>query len=90
MGLRDGMRRRFARVNGFTAVLMKRRNGQSWTPEDRRYLKDEMVTLARYTPALVVFMLPGGMVMLAATAWYLDRRRKQRIAPVLSGTASAG
>jgi uncharacterized membrane protein len=71
---------RFARVEGFVRVLMKPRNGVPWTPEDRRFLREALVELARWTPAFVLFLLPGGMLLLAVYAWLLDRRHGQRTA----------
>ena len=75
-----------AEVEGLIHVLMKPRNGQPWTLEDRRFLKDELRTLARWTPALVLFLLPGTFALLPAYAWLLDRRRGLR--PTAAGTGS--
>jgi uncharacterized membrane protein len=73
-------------VEDLVRVLMKRRNGQPWTPEDRRFLREELRTLARWAPALFLFLLPGSFILLPAYAWLLDRRRGLR--PTSAGTGS--
>lgn len=67
-----------SRVQGLVGVLMKPRNGVAWTAEDRAFLRGELRALARWTPAFVLFLLPGSVVLLPAYAWLLDRRRTRR------------
>jgi hypothetical protein len=62
-------------IEGFMRLLMKRRNGNPWTVEERRALAQHLNALAKAVPALIIFSLPGGMVLLPALAWFLDRRR---------------
>ena len=59
---------------------MKRRNGQPWTPEDRAFLRAEFRRLARATPGFLIFMLPGGALLLPLYAWFLDTRTARRAA----------
>jgi uncharacterized membrane protein len=75
-----------AKVEGLVHVLMKPRNRQPWSREDREFLRSELRALARWTPALVLFMVPGSFVLLSAYAWILDRRRGLR--PTSVGTGS--
>ena len=67
-----------ARVRGLVALLMKPRNGEAWTPEDRALLRRELLALARLVPVFVLPILPGSVVLLPAYAWLLDRRRVAR------------
>jgi uncharacterized membrane protein len=69
---------RFVGARDFVGVLMKPPNGQPWTEDDRRLLRRELRTLARWTPGFVVFLLPGGMLLLIVYAHLLDRRRLKR------------
>lgn len=71
---------RLGRVQDFVRVLMKPRNGQPWTFEDRAFLRAGLRTLARWAPGFLLFLLPGGFPLLAAYAWLLDRRRARRSA----------
>jgi hypothetical protein len=66
---------RLGKVQGFVAVLMKPRNGLPWTDADRAFLRAGLRTLVRWAPGFVLFLLPGGMPLLALYAWLLDRRR---------------
>jgi uncharacterized membrane protein len=71
---------RFGGVQDFVRVLMKPPNGEPWTADDRRRLRGELRALARWTPGFVLFLLPGGMLLLVVYAHLLDRRRVLRSA----------
>ena len=77
--LRERLRGEILRIEGLIAVLMKPRNGGVWTPEDKKLLQGELRRLARATPAFLIFLLPGGALMLPLYAWFLDTRRTSRI-----------
>lgn len=69
-------------LQGFMALLMKRRNAQGpWTREEIALLKAHVRRLSLYLPALVLFALPGGSLLLPLLAWTLDRRRRRRLPP---------
>ena len=80
---RERMHGRLSGVESLVAVLMKRRNGKPWSREERAFLQEELRTLARWVPALLLFLLPGSVVLLPIYAWLLDRRKGER-----QGTAS--
>jgi hypothetical protein len=90
-GLSDAWRsralQRFAGVRGFVHVLMKPPNGEPWTADDRDRLRRELRALARWTPGFVLFLLPGGLVLLIVYAHLLDRRRLKRPADCREGEA---
>ena len=62
-------------TRGLMPILMKQRNGQRWTDEDRAQLRLHFGRLSRLSPYLVLAVMPGGFLMLPAFAWWLDRRR---------------
>lgn len=64
-------------VRGLMPLLMKPRNKQRWTPEDKTELVIHLKRLTRISPYLVVIAMPGGFFMLPALAWWLDRRRNR-------------
>ena len=71
-----------AEASDLVRVLMKPRNRERWTPDDRAFLRAQLRALARWAPALFLFLLPGSFILLPAYAWVLDRRRgKDREAP---------
>ncbi len=66
-------------VRGLMPLLMKPRNKQRWTPEDRAELRVHLRRLSNISPYLVVIALPGSFLMLPALAWWLDRRRNRQL-----------
>ena len=62
-------------VKGLMPLLMKPRNKQNWTPEDKAELRVHLHRLSSISPYLVVLALPGSFILLPALAWWLDRRR---------------
>jgi hypothetical protein len=67
-----------SQVKGLMPLLMKPRNKQRWSEEDRKELAEHLRRLRSVSPYVAVFVLPGGLAMLPALAWWLDRRRGQR------------
>jgi hypothetical protein len=65
----------FSQVRGLMPLLMKPRNRQRWSPDDRAQILQHLRRLTRISPYLAVLVLPGGLVMLPVLAWWLDRRR---------------
>ncbi|MGA0024093.1 MAG: hypothetical protein ACO3F9_05540 [Burkholderiales bacterium] len=62
-------------ARGVMPILMKQRNGERWTREDRRMLREDFDRLSRLSPYLVLLVMPGGLLALPVFAWWLDRRR---------------
>jgi hypothetical protein len=62
-------------VQGLMPLLMKPRNNQKWTREDKALLREHLRRLSRLSPYLVLLVAPGGLLALPALAWWLDRRR---------------
>ena len=65
-------------VRGLMPLLMKPRNGQRWTREDKQELRTHLWRLSSISHYLVVLAMPGGVLLLPALAWWLDRRRNRR------------
>lgn len=66
------------RVRGLMPLLMKPRNGQRWTRDERDELRAQLRALRRLSPYLLVLALPGSFLFLPMLAWWLDRRRGLR------------
>ncbi|HYH42498.1 MAG TPA: hypothetical protein VD867_10970 [Burkholderiales bacterium] len=64
-------------VKGLMPLLMKPRNKQRWTSEEKAELQVHLSRLSRLSPYLVVVVMPGGLFLLPALAWWLDRRRNR-------------
>jgi hypothetical protein len=65
-------------VQGLMELLMKQRNGQSWTPKDRLLIRRHLRSLGEVAPAIALFALPGGTLLLPLLAWFLDRRQRRK------------
>ena len=66
-----------AQARGLMPLLMKPRNGQRWTREDKQELRTHLRRLSSISHYLVVLAMPGGVLFLPAFAWWLDRRRSR-------------
>jgi hypothetical protein len=67
------------RISGFLYLLMKQRNtGEKWTAEERVEIKKQLKILAMYIPILLIFLLPGGSILLPFLAEVMDRRKVSR------------
>lgn len=66
------------RIQDFMRLLMKRRNtGKKWTREEKKQLKLHLIHLSAYVPILIIFLLPGGSLLVPILADILERRRKK-------------
>ena len=64
-------------VKGLTELLMKRCNtGQKWTADGIMEMKSHLRMLSKVIPAVGVFLLPGGGLLLPFFVEILDRRKK--------------
>ncbi|MCC7487372.1 MAG: hypothetical protein IT529_20560 [Burkholderiales bacterium] len=73
-------------VRGLMPLLMKPRNKQRWTEEDKAELAVHVRRLSRLSPYLVVLVMPGGFFVLPVLAWWLDRRRNRGRKPASPAT----
>jgi hypothetical protein len=62
-------------IKGLMPLLMKPRNDQRWSAEDKAELREHMRRISHISPYIAIMILPGSIVMLPVLAWWLDRRR---------------
>jgi hypothetical protein len=72
------MRIELAQIKGAVPLLMKQRNGGVWTAEERTQLRQTLRSLSSVSPYLLIWAVPGSMLILPFLAWHLDTRRKRR------------
>jgi len=65
-------------VQGLMPLLMKPRNGQRWSQEDRAQIRAHFRRIFELSPFMLAMLLPGGSLTLPLLAWWLDRRRTRR------------
>ncbi len=76
---KNRMRGELSQIKGALRLLMKQRNGGgSWSAEERAQLKQMLRSLSSVSPYLLVWAVPGSMLILPFLAWHLDTRRKRR------------
>ncbi len=76
-------------VTGLMPLLMKPRNKQKWSPEDKHQIVIHLRRLSVISPYLAVMVIPGSFVVLPALAWWLDRRRNNSLRKKLPPDGSA-
>ena len=67
-------------IAGLMQLLMKIRNTDAkWTKEERREIRKHFKNIAKIVPAVALFSLPGGSLLLPILAEVLDRRKTRRL-----------
>jgi hypothetical protein len=79
-----------AQMRGLMQLLMKQRNGYRWTETDRRKIRAQLRKLASLSPYMVLFVSPGGFLVMPVLAWWLDRRRQKRSADESENEGESG
>jgi hypothetical protein len=66
-------------IRGLIQILMKVRNtDEKWTREEKKEIKSNLRNIAKIIPAVAIFCLPGGSLLLPILAEALDRRKARR------------
>ena len=77
-----GEKRRFTgelvQMKGAWPLLMKQRNDDKWTPEEKIEFKTMVRSASSVSPYLFIWAVPGFMLMLPFLAWFLDKQRKRK------------
>jgi len=69
-------------VKGLMQLLMKYRNtGEMWTKEEKKEIKKHLRDISKMVPVIVIFLLPGGTLLLPLLSEVLDRRKTKRPPP---------
>jgi hypothetical protein len=66
-------------IRGLMQLFMKTRNtDEKWTREEKKEIKTHLKNIAKIIPAVAIFSLPGGSLLLPILAEALDRRKTRR------------
>jgi hypothetical protein len=65
-------------VRALIPLLMKVRNGGTWTTEEKKHLLANLRRLSYLSPYFLLLLLPGSVFLLPLYAWWLDKRREKR------------
>ncbi|OGT20051.1 MAG: hypothetical protein A2342_04445 [Gallionellales bacterium RIFOXYB12_FULL_54_9] len=72
------IRKELNEIRGLIPLLMKHRNGQRWSADERTALLRDLRAVANLSPYLIPLLLPGGIFMLPLIACWMDYRRNLR------------
>lgn len=75
---KNRLRQELGKIKGAIPLLMKPRNGLKWTAQDRHELQRMLRAASAVYPYLIIWALPGSILLLPLLAWHLDARRKSR------------
>lgn len=72
------IRKELYQARGAIRLLIKRRNGEKWSAEERARLLHDLRAISHLSPYLIPLLMPGGVLLLPLVAWWMDFRRKKR------------
>jgi hypothetical protein len=71
---RQYIRDEIIQARGLLPLLLKHRNGEPWTKDERILLLCELRAVSNLSPYLFPLVMPGGVFLLPLLAWWLDHR----------------
>ena len=74
-------KRDMATIRGSVVWLARQRRQGHWTAAEREHLRQVMRTASSVSPYLVIWVVPGSLLLLPFLAWFIDHRRKRRNPP---------
>lgn len=75
---KNRLHRELSTIKGALPLLMKQRNGEKWTQQERAELVRMLRSASAVSPYLFLMALPGSTLLLPFLAWHLDARRKKK------------
>ncbi len=86
---RSRFRKELATMRGSVAWLLRQRRQGRWSAEERERLRGVMRSASSVSPYLLVWAVPGSLLLLPFMAWFIDRRRtaRERAAVTAAGAA---
>lgn len=74
-------KRDIATIRGSVVWLARQRRQGQWTAREREHLREVMRTASSVSPYLLIWVVPGSMLLLPFLAWFIDHRRTRRNPP---------
>ncbi|SFE13615.1 hypothetical protein [Paracidovorax konjaci] len=71
-------RKELATMRGSVVWLLRQRRQGHWSADERERLRGVMRSASSVSPYLLVWAVPGSMLLLPFMAWFIDRRRTAR------------
>ena len=65
-------------MKGSVVWLVRQRRQGQWSAQERAHLRQVMRSASSVSPYLIIWVIPGSMLLLPFMAWFIDSRRKGR------------
>lgn len=75
-------RSELATMKGSVVWLVRQRRIGAWTATEREHLRNVMRSASSVSPYLVIWVVPGSLLVLPFMAWFIDRRRRSKSQPL--------
>lgn len=75
------LKRELATLKGSVVWLVRQRGQGNWTAHEREHLRRIMRSASSVSPYLLIWVVPGSMLLLPFLAWFIDHRRKGATPP---------
>ncbi len=72
------LRNELEQIRSALPLLRKQRKGGQWTAEDRHEIRQMLRSVSSVSPYLLIWAIPGSLLILPFLAWHMDARRKRR------------
>lgn len=73
---KNRFKREMATIRGSVVWLVRQRRKGQWTAHERSHLREMMRTASSVSPYLVIWVVPGSLLLLPFLAWFIDHRRR--------------
>lgn len=75
------LKRELATLKGSVVWLLRQRRQGHWTAQEREHLRSVMRSASSVSPYLLIWVVPGSLLLLPFLAWFIDHRRKSSTPP---------
>lgn len=65
-------------MKGSVVWLVRQRRLGAWTATEREHLRSVMRSASSVSPYLLIWVVPGSLLVLPFMAWFIDRRRRDK------------
>ena len=87
---KNRLRQEMATMKGSVVWLLRQRRQGQWTADERSQLRQVMRSASSVSPYLIIWVIPGSLLLLPLLAWFIDHRRNQRGPSGGTGDAASG
>ena len=83
------LRREMATLKGSVVWLLRQRRQGQWSVDERTRLREVMRSASEVSPYLIIWVVPGSLLLLPFLAWFMDNRRQRRAPGSPESTAAS-